>query len=84
MERRAFVRSLATGLPAVAGFAAGAAIKSRDYVKDASGPSLEALRKRVDELRERIDAVDASNKKLVKVAIALAGLSLGLDVTTLL
>ncbi len=84
MERRKFLRGLVAGLPVAAGVAAGVAVKSKDYVHDASGVTLEALKKRVDELKTQFEETDAKNQKLIKVAIAIAALSLGLDVTAFL
>jgi hypothetical protein len=84
MKRRALLRGLLVGLPASAGVAAGAALRSRDYVKGVSEPSLTALKARIDALKTQLEQRDARNKTLIKLAIGLAALSLGLDASALL
>lgn len=87
MKRRALIKTLAVGIPSAATITAGIAGlagRSADYVKETSEHSMEALRKNLDDLRRRIEHVDAKNRKLVRAALALSALSLGLDVTMLL
>lgn len=84
MERRALVRGLLVAVPAAAAVAAGAAVKSTDYVKETSEQSLAALKKQVEDLTRRMDRSEISNKKMLKAALALAALSLGIDVSALL
>ena len=84
MRRRTLLRGLMIGMPAAAGLAAGALIKSRDYLQDTSEVTLESLKKRIDDLKTQFEETDAKNQKLIKAAIVLAALSLGLDVTAFL
>lgn len=84
MQRRRFVRALLAGVPVAAGVAAAAALKSGDYVKEASETSLETLRQRIEELKSRFENSDARNRKLVRLALMLAALSLGLDASSLM
>lgn len=84
MERRQVLRGLMLGVPAAASAAAGVAYASADRVKEVSETSLEALKARVDTLSERLDKSEAASKKTVKVLIALTGLSLGFDLSSLL
>lgn len=84
MERRQVLRGLMLGVPTAASAAAGAAYASAGRVREASETSLEALKSRVDALSERLDESEAASKKTVKVLIALTGLSLGFDVSSLL
>ncbi len=84
MERRAVLRGLMVGVPAAAAVVAAAAAKSTLYVQETSEQSLEACRRRVDDLRKRMDRSEASTKKALKVVLALTALSLGMDVSALL
>ena len=84
MERRALVKALMIGVPAAAAVAAGAAVRSTHYVKDASEQSMLKLKNGLDELKERVDQMEASNKKWLKAAFAVAAVSLGIDLSALL
>ncbi len=84
MERRALLRGLMVVVPAAAAIAAGAASKSTHYVREASELPLAVLKKRLGELAERVDRSEASNKKILKVLLALTALSLGIDASLLL
>jgi len=84
MERRALVRGLLLGIPASAAVMAGAAAKSKAYVRETSEHSIDALKSQVEALRKRIDETDASTKKWLKTLTALTLLSLGLDFSALL
>lgn len=46
--------------------------------------TLESLNKHVDDLKTQFEATDAKNRKLIKIALVLAALSLGIDFTALL
>jgi hypothetical protein len=85
MQRRTMLRSLVMGLPAAAGAAAtGIALRSAAHVRDGSQVSLESLKHRVDDLKAHFEQADARNRKLLKAAVVLAALSLGLDASSLL
>jgi hypothetical protein len=84
MERRAILRGLLAGIPAGAAAVAGAAAKSGAYVRDTKEQSIEACSRRIDALRKRFDESDAATKKLLRTALALSALSLGLDISALL
>ncbi len=84
MERRELLRGLAFGAPAAALAVAGAAAKSTDYVREKSDETLQACKRELDGLRERMDRSEASTKKALKVAFALTALSLGIDASALL
>ena len=83
MERRALLRGLLAGIPVTAAVA-GVAAASGSYVRETSAQSVEACMRRIDALRKRVDESDASTKKLLKAALALSALSLGLDLSALL
>lgn len=84
MQRRELLRGLIVGTPAAALAVAGATARSTDYVKEKSEQSLDACRRQLDELRERLDRSEVSTKRALKVALALTALSLGIDASALL
>jgi hypothetical protein len=81
MQRRAVLKGLLAGMPVAAGAAAAA---SAAYVKDKGAATLGTLERRVDELKARLEESDQRNRKLVKIALGAAALSLGVDVSALL
>ena len=84
MQRREILRGLMLGTPAAALAAAGAAVKSTDYVREKSEQSLDTCKRQFSELRERMDRSEASTRKALKVVLALTALSLGIDASALL
>lgn len=88
MERRALLKGLAVGLPVAA---AGAAATSARFIKDKGDQSIATLEKtmtsmqeQLDELKSRYKASDEKNRKLVRIALGAATLSLGVDLGALL
>ena len=81
MQRRALLKGLAVALPAAAGTAAVASVR---FAKETGDQSLEALKGQFNELKSRFEDSDRTNRKLIKAALALAALSLGVDVSALL
>ena len=81
MQRRAVLKGLLAGMPVAAGAAAAA---SAAYVKDKGAATLGTLERRVDELKARLEESDQRNRKLIKIALGAAALSLGVDVSALL
>ena len=88
MERRAMLKGLLVSMPVAAGAAAAASAAymkdSASFVKDKTQETYAALEKRVDELKSQFDESDKRNKKLIKLALAAAALSLGIDLGALL
>lgn len=84
MERRALLRGLAIGIPATAAGVAGLAAKSGAYVRDTSEQSLDSCKQQIDALRKRLAESEISTKRMLKAVLALAALSLGVDVSALL
>lgn len=84
MQRRSVLRGLIVAIPAAAGIAAAAASKSRTYLADASEVTLETIKAEIDEIKARFEATDAKNRKLIRAAVLLGALSLGVDLSTLL
>ena len=84
MKRRDVLRGLMVATPATALAVAGAAASATDRVLEESGQSLDACKRRIEELRERLDRSEASAKRAIKVVLALSALSLGIDASTLL
>jgi uncharacterized membrane-anchored protein len=83
MERRALLKGLvAAGIPAAAA-AATLTARTASNVRDKADVSIDALRAQVESLKARFEKSDIQSKKLMRVAIVLAALSLGLDVTSL-
>lgn len=84
MQRRAFIRGLSLGLPATAALAAaGVAARSKQLARDTTEQTLDTLKAGLDELRARLEKSELSNKKMIKLALILAALSLGIDLSTL-
>lgn len=81
MQRRQLLKGLAVALP---GAAVTAAATSKRFVKETADQSLETLRTQVKDLKERFEKSDRTNKRLIKAALALAALSLGIDLSSLL
>jgi hypothetical protein len=81
MQRRAVLKGLLAGMPVAAGAAAAA---SAAYVKDKGAATLDTLEQRVDELKAQFEESDQRNRKLIKIALGAAALSLGVDVSALL
>jgi hypothetical protein len=77
--RRALFKNILAAAPATA--VAGIATRARDL---GSAERLDAFRRGLDELKRRFDAAERSNKKYLKAAVALAALSLGIDLSALL
>ena len=88
MERRAMLKGLLVSMPVVAGAAAAASAAyvkdSASYVKDKGQETYASLEKRVEELKNRFEESDQRNKKLIKLALGAAALSLGIDLGALL
>lgn len=81
MQRRTMLKSLLVGVPIAAG-AAGAA--SVAFVKDKGSETLGSLEQQFDKLKAQFEESDKRNQKLIKIALAAAALSLGVDVSALL
>lgn len=88
MERRAILKGLAVGLPVAA---AGAAATSARFIKDKGDQGFATLEKTVASMQEQLDQLksryresDERNRKLVRVAVGAAALSLGVDLGALL
>jgi len=81
MQRRALLKGLAVTIPAAAGTAAAASMR---FAKDTGEQSFESLKTQVGELKARFEESDRRNQKLIKAALVLAALSLGVDVSSLL
>jgi len=74
---------LAIGLPAAAA-ATSLGTRTAASVRESTDAPIQALRAQLDTLKRRFEESDEKNKKLLKAALALAALSLGLDVTALI
>ena len=85
MKRRALLKGLvAVGVPAAAAAATSVASRSKQVVRETTDQSIETLRAQFRDLRERFERTDKSNRRIARAALALAALSLGLDVTSVL
>ena len=81
MLRRTMLKGLLVGIPVTAG---GAAVASATFLKDKSQQTLESLEQRIDALKQQFESADRRNKKLIRIALGAAALSLGIDVSALL
>lgn len=81
MQRRAMLKGLLVGVPVAAGAATAA---SMAYVKDKGSETLGTIEQRFDKLKAQFEESDKRNQKLIKIALAAAALSLGVDVSALL
>lgn len=87
MQRRALLKGLAVIVPTAGGAAAASAAYIRTKgggLKDKGSEIGAALAGRIDELKTRFEASEERNRKLIRLAIGLAVLSLGLDINALL
>jgi hypothetical protein len=87
-QRRAFLRGFLRSAPVAAGAAAVAVSASK--ARAVADPALSGLRSGVESLREQVEAVDkriealeAGQRKWLRVALGAAALSLGLDISAL-
>jgi len=84
MDRRAVLKGLfAAGVPAAAAATALAA-RTTSAVRDGTATSIDSLRQQLESLKTRFAETDAKNQKLIRLAIAMAALSLGVDITAVL
>jgi hypothetical protein len=88
IKRREFLRKLMRSAPVAAGAAAvtATAVKAQSKVDPALASlkaGMQSVSTRVRELDERIDGLEARQKKWVRVAVGAAALSLGIDVGAL-
>lgn len=89
MNRRDFLRksSITTGVAtaATAGLASANEWRknSVDHLKEASDLAREGLNQRVEVLEKKVEKMDGSQKKTIRVLVVLTGLSLGLDLSLL-
>ena len=81
MQRRAMLKSLLVGVPLAAGAAATA---STAYIRETGNKTRASLEEKFDELKARFETADDRNRKLIRIALGAAALSLGLDISTLL
>ena len=84
MQRRALLKGLAIGLPTVVGTAAAVTMKSAHRAKQTADQTLEGLSAQIRDLRTQFEQSERSNKKLIKAAVAIAALSLGIDISALI
>lgn len=75
------LKGILVGMPIAVGTAAAA---STAFVKDKGTATLETLEQRLDDLKTRFEESDQRNRKLIKVALGAAALSLGVDIGALL
>jgi hypothetical protein len=80
LHRRQVLKSLLAGLPVAAAAVSAHSVRAAQAVKEATKPSWDELKQRVDALEQS----DAKTRKLVRTALALAALSMGFDVSTIL
>ena len=81
MQRRALLKGLcAAGIPAAAAIATTSATRLRET----TDTSIDALKAQVDGLRTRIEKIENKNNKIARAALAIAALSLGVDISALL
>ena len=72
---------MAVGIPAAA---SAAAVASTAFIKEIGSDARASLEQRFDELKQRFEESDQRNRKLIKVALGAAALSIGLDISALL
>lgn len=81
MQRRAMLKGLLVGVPVAAGAATAASVA---FVKDKGSETFGSLEQRFNQLKTQFEESDKRNQKLIKIALAAAALSLGIDVSALL
>lgn len=84
MNRRDFVARFGTTLATAGTAAAGTAAMAYGKAKGAVSDGSEQLAREVRALAERVDQMEASQKRLLRVLITVVSLSTGLDVLNLL
>ena len=84
MDRRAFLAKFSATAAAVGAsttaVAAGIHAKSRDTAADGA----QLVRSRFEALEERLDAMDASQRRIVRILAITISVSTGVDIATLL
>ena len=84
MNRRDFVARFGTTMAAAGAATAGVASVAYDKTRTAVVDGSEQLAKDVKAMAERLDKMEASQKRLLRVLITVVSLSTGLDVLNLL
>jgi hypothetical protein len=88
MQRREMLKGLLIGMPVAAGAAAAASAvrvkNSAAYVKDKGQETIASLEQRFNELKDRFEKSEQKNRKIAKLALGAAALSLGIDVSSLI
>jgi hypothetical protein len=75
------LKGLLVGMPIAAGAATAASIA---YVKDKGSETLGSLEQQFAKLKTQFEESDKRNQKMIRIALAAAALSLGVDVSALL
>lgn len=81
MLRRTMLKGLLVGVPVTAG---SAAVASATFLKDKSQQTIQSVEQRLEELKKQFETADQRNRKLIRIALGAAALSLGVDVSALL
>lgn len=81
MNRRDFVAGFGKAA-GVAGVAASAAVATLPKARDTAVISAKALQREMKKLDRRIDAMDATQRRIIKALIVVASMSTGLDAIT--
>jgi hypothetical protein len=74
------LQSLLVGVPIAAGAATAASVA---FVKDKGTETIGSLEQQFEKLKSQFEESDQRNRKLIKIALCAAALSLGVDVSAL-
>ncbi len=84
MNRRQFLkRTVRNGASLTTGFVAGSLARGKEAGTEA-GRKLKSLDRRIRGLGDRIDRLEAGQKRLLRAGLLFAGISTGLDLTLLM
>jgi hypothetical protein len=81
MQRRAILKGLLAGVPVAA---AAATAASASFIREKTEQTRSSLEQRFEELKSRFEQADERNKKMLRLALGAAALSLGIDISSLI
>jgi len=82
MNRRDFVAGFGKAAGVAGGAVTAVAVATYPKARDTAAATVSRLQREMKKLDQRIEAMDATQRRMVKALIVVAGMSTGLDVVT--
>jgi hypothetical protein len=81
MNRRDFLRKFRAPLAAAVAVPVAAAAATGAAGQRLADPAVKALRGQYSDLKRRVDGMEESQKKMLRAVLAVAGMSIGMDLS---